>query len=106
MIKVGCCGFPVARKEYFKNFSLVEVQQTFYKPPRMETAFKWRSAAPPEFEFAVKAWQLITHAPSSPTYRKAGIDVTDENNFSVPCKFQRGGKQHQKHEGIFFFNRP
>ena len=81
MIKVGCCGFPVVRKEYFKNFSLVEVQQTFYKPPRLETAVKWRSAAPSEFEFTVKAWQLITHAPSSPTYRKAGIDATDGRKY-------------------------
>jgi len=81
MIKVGCCGFPVARKEYFKNFGLVEVQKTFYKPPKLETAIRWREEAPQEFEFAVKAWQLITHPPSSPTYRKAGIDVANESKY-------------------------
>lgn len=81
MIKIGCCGFRVAKKKYFKNFDVVEVQQTFYKPPKLETAVKWHSAAPPEFEFTVKAWQLITHPPSSPTYRKAGIDVADESKY-------------------------
>jgi uncharacterized protein YecE (DUF72 family) len=33
-------------------------------------AAKWRALAPPEFVFCIKAWQLITHAPSSPTYRR------------------------------------
>lgn len=34
--------------------------------------------APKDFEFPVKAWQLITHNPHSPTYRKAGINIPDE----------------------------
>ena len=71
----------MARKEYFKNFGLVEVQKTFYKPPKLETAIRWREEAPQEFEFAVKAWQLITHPPGSPTYRKAGIDVANESKY-------------------------
>lgn len=33
---------------------------------------KWWQVAPGDFEFTIKAWQLITHPPSSPTYRKAG----------------------------------
>lgn len=68
MIKTGCCGFSTAMENYFEKFGLVEVQKTFYKPPRVETARKWREAAPLKFEFTVKAWQVIT-----PTYRKAGI---------------------------------
>ena len=32
-IKVGCCGFPRGKKKYFQQFKLVEIQQTFYKPP-------------------------------------------------------------------------
>jgi len=59
-------------KHYFSRFRLVEVQQTFYKPPQIETVVKWRQAAPTDFEFTIKAWQPITHPPSSPTYRKAG----------------------------------
>jgi len=74
-VKVGCCGFPGGRKDYFSQFKLVEVQQTFYNMPKLETAQRWRQEAPADFEFTLKAWQLITHPPSSPTYRKAGIKV-------------------------------
>ncbi|WP_457554944.1 DUF72 domain-containing protein [Candidatus Pyrohabitans sp.] len=77
MIKVGCCGFPGGMSRYFQEFSLVEVQRTFYSPPRVETAQRWRSLAGEDFEFTLKAWQLITHPPGSPTYRKAGIKVSD-----------------------------
>lgn len=69
-IIVGCCGFPVSRQRYYAEFSAVELQQTFYQLPRVEVARKWRDEAPPGFAFAMKAWQLITHAPSSPTYRR------------------------------------
>jgi uncharacterized protein YecE (DUF72 family) len=70
VIKVGCCGFPVSQAEYFKTFRLVEVQRTFYDPPRLSTLVKWRRTAPEGFEFTMKAWQLITHEPKSPTYRR------------------------------------
>lgn len=79
-IKVGCCGFPGGMAAYFKRFSLVEVQKTFYKPPRLETVHRWREKAPEDFEFAIKAWQLITHPASSPTYRKAGLSVAKPEN--------------------------
>jgi len=74
-VKVGCCGFPGGRKGYFSQFKLVEVQQTFYKMPKLETAQRWRQEASADFEFTLKAWQLITHPLASPTYRKAGIKV-------------------------------
>ncbi len=85
MIKVGCCGFPVAMKKYFESFEVVEVQKTFYKPPSVETAKKWRNSAPESFEFTVKAWQVITHPPSSPTYRKAKLEIKD-GGFFKPIK--------------------
>ncbi|MFB0563857.1 MAG: DUF72 domain-containing protein [Candidatus Lokiarchaeia archaeon] len=78
MIKIGCCGFPGGIKQYFKNFTLTEVQRTFYKPPKEETLKKWREKAPKDFEFTVKAWQLITHNPKSPTYKKARINIPEE----------------------------
>ncbi|MFQ6121710.1 MAG: DUF72 domain-containing protein [Dehalococcoidales bacterium] len=74
-VKVGCCGFARGRKDYFRRFRLVEVQQTFYKMPKLETALKWRGEAPADFEFTLKAWQLITHPATSPTYRKAGVKI-------------------------------
>jgi uncharacterized protein YecE (DUF72 family) len=73
--KIGCCGFPGGMKKYYSQFRLVEVQQTFYKMPRLETAQRWRQEAPSDFEFTLKAWQLITHPPTSPTYHKADIKV-------------------------------
>lgn len=67
---IGCCGFPKARSVYFRTFRVVEVQQTFYDPPRSKTLQRWREEAGPEFIFTMKAWQLITHPASSPTYRR------------------------------------
>jgi uncharacterized protein YecE (DUF72 family) len=78
MIKIGCCGFPQARSAYYKNFQLVEIQKSFYRPLTKEPARRWRSEAPPDFEFTLKAWQGITHPPSSPTYRKAKLEVPEE----------------------------
>jgi uncharacterized protein YecE (DUF72 family) len=69
-IKVGCCGFAGAQKKYFELFEVIEIQQTFYQLPEIKTAEKWRKSASPDFEFTMKAWQLITHVPSSPTYRR------------------------------------
>lgn len=70
MIKVGCCGFPVSRKKYYKELNVVEINQTFYQLPKLELAKKWRSDAVSDFEFTMKAWQLITHPPTSFTYRR------------------------------------
>jgi uncharacterized protein YecE (DUF72 family) len=69
-IRVGCCGWPVGRSRYFATFNLVEIQETFYNLPRPATVERWRAAAPDGFEFTLKAPQLITHEPSSPTYRR------------------------------------
>lgn len=69
-IKIGCCGFPTSKKNYVNTFSVVELQQTFYEPPEPKIALKWRSEVPGDFEFTLKAWQLITHTPNSPTYKK------------------------------------
>jgi uncharacterized protein YecE (DUF72 family) len=80
MIKVGCCGFPGGMRRYFQEFSLVEVQKTFYSPPMVKTAQRWRSQAGEDFEFTLKAWQLITHPPG-PTYRKAGIEVKNKHSY-------------------------
>lgn len=67
---VGCCGWGEAKAKYFTDFPVVELQNTFYEPPAAALASKWRALAPDSFQFCVKAWQLITHTSSSPTYRK------------------------------------
>lgn len=70
MWHIGCCGFPKARSVYFRTFRVVEVQQTFYDPPQPKTLRRWREEAGRDFIFTMKAWQLITHPASSPTYRR------------------------------------
>ena len=67
---IGCCGWSQAKSSYFAHFPAVELQSTFYEPPTPALASKWRSLAPESFQFCLKAWQLITHTPSSPTYRR------------------------------------
>lgn len=69
-IVVGCCGFPEARSRYFGRFPAVELQDPFYQPPSLALAEKWRRESPPDFIYTLKAWQLITHPATSPTYRR------------------------------------
>uniref|UniRef100_A0A7C5ALC9 DUF72 domain-containing protein n=1 Tax=Desulfobacca acetoxidans TaxID=60893 RepID=A0A7C5ALC9_9BACT len=76
LLKVGCSGFPVNQREYASWFRVVEVQQTFYQPPLRKTAWRWRETMPPDFEFVLKAWQLITHPATSPTYRRLNRPLT------------------------------
>jgi uncharacterized protein YecE (DUF72 family) len=77
-LKTGCCGFRMARGEYTRLFPVVEVQQTFYQPPRVETLRRWRAEAPRSFEFTLKAWMLITHEARSPVYRRLRRALTEE----------------------------
>jgi uncharacterized protein YecE (DUF72 family) len=78
MLRVGCCGFPVGLSRYARELSVAEVQKTFYRIPGEETVRRWREAVPDDFIFTVKAWQGITHPARSPTYRKAGIVLSED----------------------------
>jgi uncharacterized protein YecE (DUF72 family) len=79
-ITVGCCGWGYLREKdfsaliprkflsklqaYVQLFQSVEVNSTFYRIPKLETAEKWRSEADElnrQFEFSVKASKIITH---------------------------------------------
>jgi uncharacterized protein YecE (DUF72 family) len=75
---VGCCGWAGARSRYFEDFPVVEIQTTFYQPPSAALAEKWRAEAPGDFLFTLKAWQLISHPASSPTYRRLRQPVPPE----------------------------
>jgi len=77
-MRVGCCGFPLSLPRYAAIFPVAEVQQTFYQPPLPRTLEKWRSQVPPDFEFTLKAWQLITHEATSPTYRRLREKLSDQ----------------------------
>ena len=69
-LRIGLCGWNQSQRNYFLNFDCIEIQSTFYDPPRVQVANKWRDAAPSGFHFCIKAWQLITHTAASPTYRR------------------------------------
>lgn len=75
MILVGCCGWALARARYTRLWPVVELQSTFYQLPSVALAQKWRAGVPENFQFAMKAWQLITHTPSSPTYRRLKVPI-------------------------------
>jgi uncharacterized protein YecE (DUF72 family) len=78
LVKIGCCGFRSSRESYYGLLPAVEVQHTFYQPPQISTLERWREEAPADFEFTVKAWQLITHQSSSPTYRRLKRELDDD----------------------------
>lgn len=69
-LRIGTCGFGMTKEEYSGLLSCVEIQHTFYQPPQVKTLEKWREMMPAGFEFALKAWQLITHDQKSPTYKR------------------------------------
>ena len=75
---LGCCGWVGAQSAYFATFPSIEIQSTFYDPPSVKVAARWRSSAPVDFVFCMKAWQLITHTPASPTYRRLKVPVSQE----------------------------
>lgn len=76
MLRVGLCGFTMSMEDYPLTFPVVEVQQTFYDPPRNLTMERWTASMPAGFEFTLKAWQLVTHPGTSPTYRRIRRTMT------------------------------
>lgn len=82
-MRIGLCGFTMAMEDYALYFPVVEVQNTFYDPPRDETMRRWLAVTPPSLEYTMKVWQLVTHPASSPTYRrmKNGLPAGAEPGF-------------------------
>ena len=69
-LRIGLCGFTMAMEDYPLHFPVVEIQNTFYEPPRDEVMRRWLAVTPPSLEYTMKVWQLVTHAAASPTYRR------------------------------------
>lgn len=76
-IETGLCGWNGSQSAYFEEFRSIEIQTTFYDPPALRAIEKWKTSAPADFQFCIKAWQLITHVPSSPTYWRLRTPVPD-----------------------------
>jgi uncharacterized protein YecE (DUF72 family) len=76
-LRIGCSGFlydhwkgafypeDLARNQwlayYYKHFSTVELNVTFYGLPERETFTKWHMTTPGDFLFALKGSRFITH---------------------------------------------
>jgi uncharacterized protein YecE (DUF72 family) len=67
---IGCCGLGPSPTRYFRRLSALELQQSFFEPPRTAALTRLRGQAPARFAFVLRAWQLITHEPGSPGYRR------------------------------------
>jgi uncharacterized protein YecE (DUF72 family) len=76
-VKIGTCGFGLAKEAYARVFSCVEIQHTFYQPPQIKTLERWREEVPANFEFTLKAWQLITHDARSSTRRRLKRNLSE-----------------------------
>lgn len=74
-LKVGLCSWQSSQEKYYQNFDLIEIDSTFYKLPMTKTAQRWRDQAPEGFTYTMKALQIITHEPYSPTYEKGGLNI-------------------------------
>ena len=83
---VGCCGWTEAQARYVVDFPVIEIQTTFYYPPAISVARRWRATAPAQFIFCMKAWQLITHTPASPTYRRLRSPIAESEADMVGAK--------------------
>lgn len=46
---------------YYETFDTVEINNSFYMLPKIETLKKWRDCTPANFEFAIKASRFLTH---------------------------------------------
>lgn len=73
--KAGCGGFPVAQSRYFAALRFVEIESSFFNLPRVATAHAWRAQAPAGFDFALRAWQLITHPAESSGYSRLRASI-------------------------------
>ncbi len=101
MLKIGCSGYSVAKSKYHENLGVVELSQTFFQPPSPRVLASWRESAPEGFEFIVRAWQLITHDPMSPTYKKLKNPVPDfkrmnYGHFRPTAEVRRAWEETQK----------
>lgn len=72
VVRIGCAGLPsgVSRTAYFQRLDLLEVDATFYEPPRDVALRRWRKEAPAGCAFTALAWQLVTHDPATPGYER------------------------------------
>jgi len=75
-IRAGCCGFALPQAEYFRQFSCIEIDTSFYQLPKLKTVTRWAPRPRRRTSgFALKAWQVITQSrKTSPTYKRTRLE--------------------------------
>jgi uncharacterized protein YecE (DUF72 family) len=62
----GCTSAEDRLRHYASQFPLVEVDSTYYFPPRPDVVRAWVARTPDGFTFDVKAFSLLTQHPTNP----------------------------------------
>lgn len=63
---------------YAEHFDTVEINTTFYGQPRAAIAQTWVDRTPPDFEFSLKLYRELTHAPRGAVAPAINIEGIDE----------------------------
>lgn len=72
-VRIGYCGLSgLNLSRYAELFQTIEINSTFYKLPKRETAQQWYEKTEGKLIFCMKAFQGITHPLTSPTWKRAG----------------------------------
>ncbi|MGC8678552.1 MAG: DUF72 domain-containing protein [Fervidicoccus fontis] len=69
-ILIGVCGFPKSLSTVFSSMDIVEIQQSFYEPLSQRRIESLRKSNKYNREISLKVWQVVTHPPQSPTWKK------------------------------------
>lgn len=62
---------------YSRRLPSVEINNTFYRLPKVEMLAKWAEQVPEDFRFSIKASRRITH------FKRLGLSSTDETTYLV-----------------------
>ncbi len=68
-IRIGCIDFPIPPSRYFREWNLVEIQQTLVRFPGEGTVKRWLRESPKGFEFVVTVSPLVTVGPANQHFR-------------------------------------
>lgn len=102
-VRVGLCGFTMAMADYPLHFPVVEIQHTFYDPPDGDVMRRWLVATGSSLEYTMKVWQLVTHAITSPTYRRMKRRIDPASNpgfFRASTAVEEGWQRSVRCAGV------
>jgi uncharacterized protein YecE (DUF72 family) len=76
---------------YAEHFDTVEVNSTFYGPPRADVTRGWVERTPPGFEFSIKLYQKFTHPEMFKTTLEKSLKGTLPENKPSSSKTRKRG---------------